>query len=66
MNLRPHLPRSSTGFWEKPQEFAIEMSLLMLGIVVAAVLVAAVLVVKTPANKKAELSRQEHEDTAKA
>jgi hypothetical protein len=61
MNLRPHLPRSSTGFWEKPQEFAIEMSLLMLGIVVAAVLV-----VKTPANKKAELSRQEHEDTAKA
>ncbi len=48
-----------TSFWEKPQEFALEMGLFMGGIVVAAILV-----VRTPANKKAELSRQEHEDTA--
>jgi len=48
-----------TEFWEKPQEFALQMGLLMTGIIIAAVLV-----VRTPANKKAELSRQEREDTA--
>jgi len=48
-----------TEFWEKPQDFALEMGLLTLGITIAAILV-----VKTPANKKAELSRQEREDTA--
>jgi hypothetical protein len=49
-----------TEFWERPQEFALEMGLLMTGLIIAAILV-----VRTPANKKAELSRQEHEDTAK-
>jgi len=43
-----------TEFWERPQDFAIEMSLIIVGIVIAAVLV-----VKTPANKKAEMSREE-------
>jgi hypothetical protein len=43
-----------TEFWERPQEFALEMSLLMAGIVIAAVLV-----VRTPANKKSEMSRHE-------
>jgi hypothetical protein len=41
-----------TEFWERPQEFAIEMSLMLAGIVIAAVLAA-----RTPAHKKAELSR---------
>lgn len=43
-----------TEFWEKPQEFALEMGLLLAGIVIAAILV-----VKTPSGKKAELSRDE-------
>jgi hypothetical protein len=43
-----------TEFWEKPQEFALEMGLLLAGIVIAAILV-----VKTPSGKKAELSREE-------
>ncbi|TNF88238.1 MAG: hypothetical protein EP301_05335 [Gammaproteobacteria bacterium] len=43
-----------TEFWEKPQEFALEMGLLLAGIAIAAVLV-----VKTPSGKKAELSREE-------
>lgn len=41
-----------TEFWERPQEFAVEMSLMLAGIVIAAVLAA-----RTPAHKKAELSR---------
>ena len=43
-----------TEFWERPQEFGLEMSLFTAGIVIAGVLA-----VKTPAHKKAELSRQE-------
>jgi hypothetical protein len=43
-----------TEFWERPQEFAVEMSLFA-----AAVVIAAFLAVRTPAHKKAELSRQE-------
>lgn len=43
-----------TSFWEKPQEFALEMSLFTV-----AVLIAAYLAVRTPAHKKAELSRQQ-------
>ena len=43
-----------TEFWEKPQEFALEMGLLLAGIVMAAILV-----VKTPSGKKADLSREE-------
>ena len=43
-----------TEFWEKPQEFALEMGLLLTGI-----LIAAILVVKTPSGKKSELSREE-------
>jgi hypothetical protein len=43
-----------TEFWEKPQEFALEMSLFAAGIVIAAWLA-----VRTPAHQKAELSRQE-------
>jgi hypothetical protein len=38
-----------TEFWERPQEFGLEMSL-----IAAAILVAAVLVVKTPAHQKAQ------------
>lgn len=45
-----------TEFWERPQDFGLEMSLLA-----AAVAVAAILVVRTPANKKSELSRAELE-----
>jgi hypothetical protein len=41
-----------TEFWERPQEFAVEMSLMLAGIVIAALLAA-----RTPAHKKAELSR---------
>ena len=42
-----------TEFWERPQEFALEMSLFTLGTIIAAFLA-----VRTPAHKKAELSRQ--------
>ncbi len=42
-----------TEFWEKPQEFALEMSLVTVGVVIAGLLA-----VRTPAHKKAELSRQ--------
>lgn len=49
-----------TEFWEKPQEFAIEMSLFTLGVIIAAVLAA-----RTPAHKKAELSRQQLEAAEK-
>ena len=42
-----------TSFWEKPQEFWLEMSLF-----IVAVIIAAVLAIRTPAHKKAELSRQ--------
>ncbi len=45
-----------TEVWIRPQDFWLEMSLLA-----GAVAVAAVLVVKTPAHKKAELSRRQHE-----
>jgi hypothetical protein len=43
-----------TEFWERPQEFALEMSLVTVGCIVAALLAA-----RTPAHKKAELSRQQ-------
>jgi hypothetical protein len=43
-----------TEFWEKPQEFGLEMSL-----VGAAIAVAAFLAVKTPAHQKAALQDQE-------
>jgi hypothetical protein len=48
-----------TEFWERPQEFALEMSLLTAGIVIAALLA-----VRTPAHKKAELSRRNIADAA--
>lgn len=41
-----------TEFWEKPQEFGLEMSL-----IAGAVAVASILVVKTPAHQKAEWSK---------
>lgn len=41
------------SFWEKPQEYWLEMTLFILAIIVAAVLA-----IKTPAHKKAELSRE--------
>jgi hypothetical protein len=41
------------SFWEKPQDYALEMSLFTVAIIIAAILA-----VKTPAHKKAELSRQ--------
>ncbi len=43
-----------TEFWERPQEFALEMGLITVGVIIAAILV-----VKTPSHKKAELSREE-------
>jgi len=43
-----------TEFWERPQDFALEMSLIMIGVVIAAFLV-----VKTPANRKAQLLAEE-------
>lgn len=43
-----------TEFWEKPQEFWLEMSLVTAGVVIAGLLAA-----RTPAHKKAELSREE-------
>ena len=42
-----------TEFWERPQDFGLEMSLVSIGVVIAAFLA-----VKTPAHKKAELSRE--------
>ena len=42
-----------TEFWEHPQDFGLEMGLLCAGVVIAALLAA-----RTPAHKKAELSRQ--------
>ncbi len=41
------------SFWERPQEYWLEMTLFTLAIIIAAILV-----VRTPAHKKAELSRQ--------
>jgi hypothetical protein len=43
-----------TEFWERPQDFGLEMSLLTV-----ATIIAAILIVRTPAHKKAELSRME-------
>lgn len=43
-----------TEFWERPQDFALEMSLITVGIIIAAMLV-----VKTPAHKKAQLLAEE-------
>jgi len=43
-----------TSFWEHPQDFALEMTLFAV-----ACIIAAVLAVRTPAHKKAELSREE-------
>ena len=42
-----------TEFWEKPQEFWLEMSLVTAGVVIAGLLAS-----RTPAHKKAELSRE--------
>jgi hypothetical protein len=42
------------SIWEKPQEYALEMALFTV-----AVIIAAILAVRTPAHKKAELSRQQ-------
>jgi hypothetical protein len=42
-----------TSFWEKPQEFWLEMTLFTVAVIIAAILAA-----RTPAHKKAELSRQ--------
>ena len=42
-----------TSIWEKPQEYWLEMSLFTVAIIIAAVLA-----VRTPAHKKAELSRE--------
>jgi hypothetical protein len=42
-----------TEFWERPQEFWVQMTLVAAGLVAAAFLAA-----RTPAHKKAELSRQ--------
>ena len=41
------------SFWERPQEYWLEMTLFILAIVIAAFLA-----IKTPAHKKAELSRE--------
>jgi len=43
-----------TSFWEKPQEFWLEMTLFTVAIAIAGILAA-----RTPAHKKAELSRQQ-------
>lgn len=43
-----------TEFWEYPEQFTLELALITAGIVIAAWLAA-----RTPAHKKAELSRQE-------
>ena len=43
-----------TEFWERPQEFVLEMSLVTAGVVIAALLV-----VKTPAHRKRELLAEE-------
>ncbi|MDH5276161.1 MAG: hypothetical protein OEW88_07030 [Gammaproteobacteria bacterium] len=42
-----------TEFWEKPQEFWLEMTLVTVGVVIAGILA-----VRTPAHKKSELSRE--------
>jgi hypothetical protein len=42
-----------TSFWEKPQEFWLEMTLFTVAVIIAGILAA-----RTPAHKKAELSRQ--------
>ncbi len=43
-----------TEFWERPTEFALEMTLVLVGITIAAVLA-----IKTPAHQKAKLSQEE-------
>ena len=43
-----------TEFWERPQDFVLEMSLITIGIVIAALLV-----VRTPAHRKRELQAEE-------
>jgi hypothetical protein len=48
-----------TSFWERPQEFWLEMTLFSL-----AIFIAAILAVRTPAHKKAELSRQKLADSS--
>ena len=47
-----------TSFWERPQEFWLEMTLFTVAIVIAGILAA-----RTPAHKKAELSRQHLAET---
>ena len=46
-----------TSFWEKPQEFWLEMTLFTVAVIIAGLLAA-----RTPAHKKAELWRQLHGD----
>ena len=43
-----------TSFWERPEEFWLEMSLFTVAIIIAAILAA-----RTPAHKKAQISRQQ-------
>jgi hypothetical protein len=43
-----------TEFWEHPEQFTLELILITLGVAIAAWLAA-----RTPAHKKAELSRQQ-------
>lgn len=43
-----------TEFWERPQDFVVEMSLITVGVVIAAILV-----IRTPAHRKAELLAEE-------
>jgi hypothetical protein len=45
------------SIWEKPQDYALEMTLFTVAIIIAAVLA-----VRTPAHKKSELSRQQMAD----
>jgi hypothetical protein len=42
------------SFWEKPQDYALEMSLFTIAIIIAAILA-----VKTPSRQKSQLSREE-------
>ena len=51
------LAKQFVSIWEKPQDYALEMSLFTV-----AVIIAAVLAVKTPSGQKARLSREELAD----
>lgn len=43
-----------TSFWEKPQEFWLEMTLF-----IVAIMIAAILAIRTPAHKKAEMTKEQ-------